>query len=171
MLKPLKFARCSTSFSLGASDLLFFELERSIRSVTTLFDLVWTTFVKFLFVIVEQHKSGLQRVGVERNKAEYIPVFFFSKLLFIIVLIINCINFYHEEFRYLDIFQRRLHKKKQTVMNLLRVFTHVLNVCVSVSGSSHFCVCVPQTCLFSCVPCLCSSALPCLSHICCCCVQ
>lgn len=28
-------------------------------------------------MIVEQHKSGLQRVGVERNKAEYIPFFFF----------------------------------------------------------------------------------------------
>lgn len=33
--------------------------------------------MKFPFVIVEQLKSGLQRVGVERNKAEYIPVFFF----------------------------------------------------------------------------------------------
>lgn len=44
--------------------------------------------MKFLFVVVEQHKSGLQRVDVERNKAEYIPVFF-SKLLFIIVVIIN----------------------------------------------------------------------------------
>lgn len=33
-------------------------------------------------------------------------------------------------------------------MKLFRFLAHVLNVCVSVSGSSRFCVCVRQTCLF-----------------------
>lgn len=61
--------------------------------MTTLFDSVYTTFVKFLFVVVEQHKSGLQHIIVERNKAKYIPVFF-SKLLFISVVIIDCMRFY-----------------------------------------------------------------------------
>lgn len=61
--------------------------------MTTLFDSVYTTFVKFLFVVVEQHKSGLQRISVERNKAKYIPVCF-SKLLFISVVIIDCMPFY-----------------------------------------------------------------------------
>lgn len=157
MLKLFKFARCSTSFSLDASILLFFEQEwSSIKSVTTLFDSVWTTFVKFLFVVVEQHKPGLQCFSVERNIAKYIPVFF-SKLLFISVVIIDCMHFYLFllwgnsllEF----CFTHRFHKKKQTKINnepSLGFHTCIERLCFCKQQLMFPCFCASDLLVFMC---------------------
>lgn len=165
---------CSTFFSLGTSILLFFEQEwNSIRSVTvthclTRFEQPLWSFC--LWLLNSTQEIRITTCQCREEQSRIYPCVFLQTFIY----------FYYEEFLYLffvlfcfvltQISQEEATKNQQS-MNLLRIFRHLLNVCVSVSGRSRFSVCVCQTYLFSCVPCLCSSAMACLLHICCCCVQ